>query len=58
MVEKLFYSFTDEKTMFVFSSSNIMARKNVTLKRMMMEIRNHPVCPLVVHMAEASSPLD
>lgn len=44
--------------MFVFSSSNIMARKNVTLKRMMTEIRNHQVCLLVAHMAEASSPSD
>lgn len=46
-----------KKTVFVFSSSNVMARKNVTLKRMT-EIRNHQVCPLVVHMAEASSPSD
>lgn len=38
--------------------SNLVARKNVTLKRMMTEIRNHQVCPLVVHMAEASSPSD
>lgn len=39
-------------------SSNLVAIKNVTLKRMMTEIRNHQVCPLVVHMAEASSPSD
>lgn len=41
---------------FVFSSSNMMGRRNVTLKRKVNSFRSHQVCPLVVHMAEASSP--